>query len=72
MSSVTVGFVGLGSMGLGMAKNALQNLEQVLREEDQEIQVAPDIRDRAILCIQRMLKFAEHHGISGALKTRDS
>ena len=46
-----------------MAMNALQNLEQVLIRGDQEIHIAPDIRERAVLPIQRMLDFAREHGV---------
>ena len=49
-----------------MAMNALQNLERVLRQGDQEIQVEAAIRDRAVVSIQRMLDFAREHGIGGA------
>lgn len=48
-----------------MAMNALQNLEQVLRTHDQEIQIPEDIRQRAVLPIQRMLDFARERGIAG-------
>jgi quinolinate synthase len=53
-----------------MAMNALQNLEQVLLAGDQEIQIEPAVRDRAILPIQRMLTFAHAHGI-GSRKDAD-
>ncbi len=53
-----------------MAMNALQNLEQVLRTGDQEIQIAPDIRERALVPIRRMLDFAREHGI-GARRDGD-
>jgi quinolinate synthase len=46
-----------------MAMNALQNLEQVLRRGDQEILIDPDLRERAVLPIRRMLDFAREHGI---------
>jgi len=46
-----------------MAMNALQNLEQVLIEGNQEIHIEPDIRERAVLPIRRMLDFAREHGI---------
>ncbi len=45
-----------------MAMNALQNLEQVLLNGDQEIQVDPRIGSRARIPIQRMLDFARDHG----------
>lgn len=51
-----------------MAMNALQNLEHVLVRGDQEIQVDPALRERAVLPIERMLGFARHHGISGRLQ----
>jgi len=43
-----------------MAMNALQNLEQVLRTGDQEIHIDPELRERALRPIRRMLDFA--HG----------
>jgi len=46
-----------------MAMNALQNLEQVLVNGDQEILVDPLIRERAVIPIQRMLDFAQARGI---------
>jgi quinolinate synthase len=53
-----------------MAMNALQNLEQVLIRGDQEIHIAPDVRERALLPIRRMLDFAREHGI-GARRDGD-
>jgi len=53
-----------------MAMNALQNLEQVLIRGDQEIRIAPDIRERALLPIRRMLDFARERGI-GARRDGD-
>ena len=50
-----------------MAMNALQNLEQVLLDGHNEIHIDPDIRERAVVSIQRMLDFARSHAISGAL-----
>ncbi|MCB1800371.1 MAG: quinolinate synthase NadA [Gammaproteobacteria bacterium] len=50
-----------------MAKNALQNLEQVLITGHNAIEVDPKIRAGAVRSIQRMLDFAAEHGISGAL-----
>lgn len=41
-----------------MARNALQSLERVLLNQDQEIHIQEDIRRRAVLPIQRMLDFA--------------
>ena len=46
-----------------MAMNALQNLAAVLERGDQEIQIEESIRQRAVLPIQRMLDFAQEHGI---------
>ncbi len=46
-----------------MAMNALQSLDRVLRTGDQEIRIDPDIRERAVVPIQRMLDFARVHGI---------
>jgi quinolinate synthase len=51
-----------------MAMNALQNLEQVLLRGDQEVVIAPGLRERAVLPIRRMLDFARAHGI-GTRKT---
>lgn len=53
-----------------MAMNALQNLEQVLRHGDQEIQIEPHIRERAVIPIRRMLDFARARGI-GARRHSD-
>ena len=53
-----------------MAKNALQNLEQVLQTGNNTIEIAPDVRDAAVRSIQRMLDFAAAHKISGALPQR--
>jgi quinolinate synthase len=53
-----------------MAKNALQNLEQVLRSGNNEIHVDPAVREDAVCSIQRMLDFAAANGISGALPGR--
>jgi len=50
-----------------MAMNSLQNLEQVLIRGDNEVTVEPQIRERAVTSIQRMLDFAAEHNISGAL-----
>jgi quinolinate synthase len=50
-----------------MAMNALQNLERVLREGGNEIHIAPELRERAVLPIERMLAFAREQGISGKL-----
>jgi quinolinate synthase len=53
-----------------MAMNALQNLERVLRLGDQEIHIEPDVRERAVVPIQRMLDFARARGI-GARRQSD-
>jgi quinolinate synthase len=53
-----------------MAKNALQNLEQVLRAGTNAIEVDPAIRVDAVRSIQRMLDFARANNISGALPGR--
>ncbi len=50
-----------------MAMNTLQNLEQVLSNGGNEIRIDPVLRDRAVLPIERMLKFARTRGISGKL-----
>ncbi len=47
-----------------MAMNALQNLETVLKTGDQEIQIDPAIRERALIPIRRMLDFAREQGVS--------
>ena len=41
-----------------MGMNALQNLLQVLEQESNEITIDPEIRERAVKPIQRMLDFA--------------
>ncbi len=48
-----------------MAMNSLQNLEQVLINGDNEIHIDEAIRQKALIPIERMLVFAEEHGISG-------
>ncbi|MDX1344885.1 MAG: quinolinate synthase NadA [Sedimenticolaceae bacterium] len=48
-----------------MAMNSLHNLEQVLIRGDNEIHIDEDIRRKALVPIERMLRFAEEHGISG-------
>lgn len=48
-----------------MAMNALQNLEEVLLTGRNEIFIDEKVRQRAVLPIERMLDFAQHHGISG-------
>jgi quinolinate synthase len=53
-----------------MARNALQNLEVVLREGGNPIEIEPEVRAGAVRSIQRMLDFAEQHNISGALPGR--
>jgi len=46
-----------------MAMNALQNLEQVLISGDQEVEIDPAIRERALRPIRRMLDFADAEAI---------
>ncbi|NCC27917.1 MAG: quinolinate synthase NadA [Gammaproteobacteria bacterium] len=53
-----------------MAMNALQNLEQVLIEGDQEILIDPALGERALVPIRRMLDFARARGI-GARRDTD-
>lgn len=48
-----------------MAMNSLQNLEEVLLKGNNEIEIDENIRKRALIPIDRMLKFADEHGISG-------
>ena len=48
-----------------MAMNSLHNLEQVLIRGDNEIHIDEEIRKKALVPIERMLRFAEEHGISG-------
>jgi quinolinate synthase len=49
-----------------MAMNALQNLEEVLLRGHDEVRIDPEIRERAVLPIRRMLDFAAAQGISTA------
>jgi len=51
-----------------MGMNSLHNLARVLESSDNEVQIDPAIRARAVLPIQRMLDFAEQQKI--ALKGR--
>jgi quinolinate synthase len=53
-----------------MAMNALQNLEQVLLDGDQEILIDPALGERALVPIRRMLDFARERGI-GARRDTD-
>lgn len=46
-----------------MAMNALQNLERVLIDGDQEVRVDPQVRERAVRPIQRMLDFARARAV---------
>ena len=46
-----------------MAMNALQNLERVLIDGDQEVWVDPQVRERAVRPIQRMLDFARARAV---------
>jgi quinolinate synthase len=48
-----------------MAMNALQNLEQVLRDGGNEIHIEEAVRVRAVKPIQRMLDFARAQGVGG-------
>ncbi len=48
-----------------MAMNALQNLEQLLHKGNNEIHIDEQIRQKAVVPIQRMLDFAATHGIGG-------
>lgn len=50
-----------------MAMNSLQNLEQLLRHGNNQIQIEESIRRKAIIPIERMLAFARQHNISGSL-----
>jgi quinolinate synthase len=43
-----------------MGMNALQNLEQVLESGENEIVIDPEIREKALTPIQRMLDFARN------------
>ncbi|MGQ9658549.1 MAG: quinolinate synthase NadA [Thermochromatium sp.] len=52
-----------------MAMNALQSLDQVLANGDQEIHIDPVIRERAVVPIQRMLDFARERGIGRPSRT---
>jgi len=49
-----------------MAMNSLHNLEQLLRKGNNEIHIDEQIRQKAVVPIQRMLDFAATHGIGGA------
>lgn len=53
-----------------MGMNALQNLETTLERMDQEIQVDPAIRERALVPIRRMLDFAQARGIGRPSRTQ--
>jgi quinolinate synthase len=55
-----------------MAMNALQNLEQVLRDGSNEIHIDPGLRDKAVLPIERMLNFAQQRNISGKLPEKNA
>jgi len=50
-----------------MAMNALQNLEQLLMQGNNEILIEESIRQKASIPIERMLAFAQQQGISGSL-----
>lgn len=47
-----------------MGMNSLQNLEQVLDGGDNELLIDSEIRERAVVPIQRMLDFAANRGVS--------
>lgn len=53
-----------------MAMNSLHNLEQVLKTGDQEVLVDPEVGERALIPIRRMLDFARERGI-GARRDSD-
>jgi len=53
-----------------MAMNTLQNLEQVLLMGDQEIHIDPEVRERALRPIQRMLDFARERGLGAKQNTK--
>ncbi len=46
-----------------MGMNSLQNLSAVLESGENEIHIEPAIREHAVIPIQRMLDFAQQHGI---------
>jgi quinolinate synthase len=46
-----------------MGMNSLHNLAEVLESGTNEILIEPAVRERAVTPIQRMLDFAETHGI---------
>ncbi|MEN8179262.1 MAG: quinolinate synthase NadA [Pseudomonadota bacterium] len=46
-----------------MGMNSLQNLSAVLDSGENEIHIDPYMRERAVIPIQRMLDFAQEHGI---------
>jgi quinolinate synthase len=46
-----------------MGMNALQNLDRVLDSGENEIQIDPAVRERAVIPIQRMLDFAASQGV---------
>ena len=48
-----------------MGMNSLQNLEELLLKGNNEIVIDAEIREKALLPIQRMLDFASEHNISG-------
>jgi quinolinate synthase len=48
-----------------MGMNSLQNLEELLLKRHNEIFIDEEIRQKALLPIQRMLDFAREHNISG-------
>ena len=46
-----------------MGMNSLQSLLEVLENQRNEIHIDPEIRERALIPIERMLQFAREHGI---------
>ncbi|SIN85067.1 quinolinate synthetase [Sulfurivirga caldicuralii] len=46
-----------------MAMNSLVNLKRVLETEDQEIVIDPELRERAVQPIERMLAFSREQGL---------
>jgi quinolinate synthase len=54
-----------------MGMNSLQNLEELLLKGNNEIVIDADIREKALIPIQRMLDFASEHKISGKYQQQD-
>ena len=51
-----------------MGMNALDNLERVLQQRDNQVDIEEGLRQKAMLPIQRMLDFAAANNISGKFK----